>query len=907
MKKKSIYIQHKQTKIQNYYFFISLGIFLLFGVISNAQEPIWAKAVYGSMEVSGSCYEYGVDTDIDSNGNIFIIGWGTGSTLHINNTSCVSNGNGGDAFIAKFSSSRELLWFKTFGGFDDGYHDEALDIHIDNNNDVIILAKSSGPDFTYNGDTLSGIDSPGQYSGEGVIIKVNNDGDYLWHDHGSVSSSFQSVTTDSSRNLYLTGWFTHDITLGGLINLNNPSNGSTTDMFVAKYSFDGEIIWAKNVGGVAYNSRAFGHNIAFDQISNKVVVIGRFQDDIFFETGMLSYAGYSTFIVSYNSDGTELWKIHAFNDGNSYCQGLDISPSGLIGVAGANSLGQNPSGLIGFYNLNGDVLSEEVYYSTEYCHLHSLEFNQLDECFITGGFDDSHNGFILKLNNNLNLSWSRLLPASFENKITCKYNRIFYSGRIDVPFIYDYGTKTIINNAGDAIFAEISDTSCPVGLGTDIQTACHSYIWIDGNTYTSNNNTATYHIVGGTVNGCDSIVTLNLTIINEIATKPQTPIGDNSICFDGELTTYKTNATIGNNVQWFLFPSESGEIVLSNKDSCQILWNNAWRGVSKLYVTANNSCGSSNSDTLYINIGRLPILNIGNETTLCEKDSLELNAGSNFTSYKWQDNSTDSIFIAKEGGQYYVESSHYCGVVSDTINITEILLPKINLPDDTMFCIGSQIDIDITLEGNNQYTWQDGSNNPFYIIDKEGVYTASIKSYTNCSNEKSVIVKEVLFPYLNLPTDTIICNDNKSLILDAFCQDCLYKWHDNDTLSEYSVLESGEYIVTVYNFCDTLINATSVEMIDCNSYLDVPSAFSPNEDGINDVLYAIGKNVENINFIIFDRWGEKIFQSTDLSIGWNGAYKGNKLESDVFMYYISASSTSDGSLLEKKGSITLVN
>ncbi|OFX20540.1 MAG: hypothetical protein A2033_01100 [Bacteroidetes bacterium GWA2_31_9] len=403
------------------------------------------------------------------------------------------------------------------------------------------------------------------------------------------------------------------------------------------------------------------------------------------------------------------------------------------------------------------------------------------------------------------------------------------------------------------------------------------------------------------------VILINQSTNNEITAKPQTPIGDNAICFDGELTTYKTNSTIGNNVQWFLFPPESGEIVLSNKDSCQILWNNAWRGVSKLYVTATNSCGSSNSDTLYINIGRLPILNIGTDTTLCEKDSLEFNVGSGFTSYQWHDNSTDSIFIAKEGGKYYVEAIHICGVVTDTINITEILLPKINLPDDTMFCIGSQIDIDIALEGNNQYTWQDGSQSAFYVIDKEGVYTASIKSYTNCSNEKSVIVKEVLLPYLNLPTDTIICNDNMSLILDAFCQDCLYKWHDNDTLSEYSVLESGEYIVIVYNFCDTLINATSVEMIDCNSYLDVPSAFSPNEDGINDVLYAIGKNVENINFIIFDRWGEKVFQSTDLSIGWNGAYKGNKLESDVFMYYISASSTSDGSLLEKKGSITLVN
>ncbi|MEZ4916409.1 MAG: hypothetical protein R2836_05430 [Chitinophagales bacterium] len=52
--------------------------------------------------------------------------------------------------------------------------------------------------------------------------------------------------------------------------------------------------------------------------------------------------------------------------------------------------------------------------------------------------------------------------------------------------------------------------------GTDVQSACNSFTWIDGNTYTSNNNTATHTITGGAANGCDSVVTLNLTIMNTV-------------------------------------------------------------------------------------------------------------------------------------------------------------------------------------------------------------------------------------------------------------------------------------------------------------------------------------------------------------------------------------------------------
>ncbi|NNF02729.1 MAG: T9SS type A sorting domain-containing protein [Bacteroidia bacterium] len=453
-----------------FHVFLACSIFFIFTGNSNAQEPIWATTV------SGPSYEYGIDVDMDSDGNIFMIGYGTGPVMSVNNVNYNSNGDG-DAFIGKLSPSRQLLWFTQLGGSDNTYSDGAEDIHVDSDDNVIVLVRSAGNNFDYNGMILSGINSPGQYSGEGVIIKIDNNGNYMWHDHGTVSSSFQNVTTDTFGNVYLTGWFSGSITLGDSTTLTNTTNGTTRDMFIAKYSPDGNLLWAKHAGGTVHNAFAYGHNIAIDPVTNKVVVMGRFSKAITFETGILSTTvSYATFVVVYDEYGTELWRKMIFTSpyGYSYCQGLDISPNGVIGVAGFNSLGSSPDGLVGFYDLNGNILSEQIY-TSPYCRLSNLEFNQSNECFITGRFQGSVNlgsapdtvitltapysGFILKLNDSRVPLWTKMLPASFENKVTCKDNKVLYAGRIDQKFIYNYNADTIFPSSGDAVFAEIADLS----------------------------------------------------------------------------------------------------------------------------------------------------------------------------------------------------------------------------------------------------------------------------------------------------------------------------------------------------------------------------------------------------------------------------------------------------------------
>jgi gliding motility-associated-like protein len=84
----------------------------------------------------------------------------------------------------------------------------------------------------------------------------------------------------------------------------------------------------------------------------------------------------------------------------------------------------------------------------------------------------------------------------------------------------------------------------------------------------------------------------------------------------------------------------------------------------------------------------------------------------------------------------------------------------------------------------------------------------------------------------------------------------------------------------------------------------VPSGFSPNNDAVNDILYARGNCVVELNFEIYDRWGELIFKTADKNIGWDGTFKGKPALSGVYVYYINA--IVKGSTINTQGNVTLI-
>lgn len=96
-----------------------------------------------------------------------------------------------------------------------------------------------------------------------------------------------------------------------------------------------------------------------------------------------------------------------------------------------------------------------------------------------------------------------------------------------------------------------------------------------------------------------------------------------------------------------------------------------------------------------------------------------------------------------------------------------------------------------------------------------------------------------------------------------------------------------------------------VEVLCGPPYVFVPNAFSPNKDGMNDILYVRGREITAMYFAIFDRWGEKVFESTNKNNGWDGTYKGNNAAPKVYDYYLEYECAGTARKF-LKGNITLI-
>ena len=146
--------------------------------------------------------------------------------------------------------------------------------------------------------------------------------------------------------------------------------------------------------------------------------------------------------------------------------------------------------------------------------------------------------------------------------------------------------------------------------------------------------------------------------------------------------------------------------------------------------------------------------------------------------------------------------------------------------------------------------------------------------------------------------------------------DYTYNWAVDTTLSDYFIYnpmamprQPTWYIVSATNQygCtskDSVLIPIKLPICGLPTVF-IPNAFSPDGDGYNDVLMVNGNNIREITMSIYNRWGQKVFETNDQAIGWNGTFKGKALPPDVYGYYLRCV-CNDGSELFTKGNITLL-
>jgi len=104
---------------------------------------------------------------------------------------------------------------------------------------------------------------------------------------------------------------------------------------------------------------------------------------------------------------------------------------------------------------------------------------------------------------------------------------------------------------------------------------------------------------------------------------------------------------------------------------------------------------------------------------------------------------------------------------------------------------------------------------------------------------------------------------------------------------------------------DASVQVTVFELRCSDPDIFVPNTFTPNDDGVNDLLLVRGRHVERLEFLVFDRWGELVFSTTDQRIGWDGTYQGRPVDPAVFVYHPTVDCV-DGQRYFTKGNVTVV-
>ncbi len=144
----------------------------------------------------------------------------------------------------------------------------------------------------------------------------------------------------------------------------------------------------------------------------------------------------------------------------------------------------------------------------------------------------------------------------------------------------------------------------------------------------------------------------------------------------------------------------------------------------------------------------------------------------------------------------------------------------------------------------------------------------------------------------------------------------IYMWEPAGTLDNPTIFnpiatptETTTYSVKITDSdgCMTTAEVTvTVEIPACEEpFIFIPNAFTPNNDGNNDILFVRGNTIDEIEFMIYNRWGEQVFRTTTPSTGWDGRHDGKEVAADVFGYYVWIRCT-DGDIFTKKGNVTVL-
>ena len=463
-------------------------------------------------------------------------------------------------------------------------------------------------------------------------------------------------------------------------------------------------------------------------------------------------------------------------------------------------------------------------------------------------------------------------------------------------------TITITNSKPDLC---VGDSSVLSGTGAG---AGGDYLWQPGNLNTSNitvNPTATtsYTVTGTDSWGCQSTATSTVTVHQP----PLVSVGpDQSVCEGGSIII---NATGAQSYVWQPGGHTGSSLTITPLGLDDTTFT----------VTGTDQWGCVNTDDITITVDPLPTITVDPVAPICAGVSATLMAYGGAT-YDWvPGGSGNPITVAPSSTTTYVVTGTDAKGCQNTATVTvDVMdLPTVKAGLDAAICIGESTQL--SASGAVTYSWTGPGiidptvPDPIVTPTVTSTYQLTGTDVNGCSNTDQVTVTVNPLPVITASPDVIIYQGECATLSASGAVSYLWEpsIHLNDLVSDRPVacpIDTGTYIYMVtgtdINGCIgtdvTVLRVVGIPMA------VLPSAFTPNNDGLNDV-FRIEKwdNFDLVQLSIYDRWGNLIFKSSDIAAGWNGKSSGRDMPIGSYVYMVTGVDHKGASVI-RQGNVTLL-
>jgi gliding motility-associated-like protein len=870
---------------------------------SGGQDGVVFKLSSDFQNLLFSTYYGGTDDDacfsvkVDGNDNVIFAG-GTKSTNLLGTSGGWQPTYGGgitDGFVAKLNPLGNTIIQASYIG--KSLYDQVFFVEVDRLNNIFLLGQSVGGQFPIN--------NAGYFNGtsSNFIIKLNPSlttnlaSTRFGNGSNAIHISPAAFLVDICGNIYVSGWganILQSTPLAGMPTTTNafqvtPPNGFDFYLFVLKGDFS-NVLYATYLGGSSASEHVDGGTSRFDK------------NGIVYQSVCGGCGGFSDFPTTPNA-----W---SNSNNSSNCNNIIYKFSTDV-IPIANFLVDQTTGCSDFTVTFNNFSTEDDTYLWDFGNgnLDSTTFNPVITFDSVGFYQvtlyvtDS----VCQLTDTANITIQVLNPVV-----------------INLP------TTTFLCNSN------------PFDLLADSDGTASSFLWSSNSDFSNplNNpsdssilvtNPGSYfvQVSNGYCTTSDSTLVI-FDAPSQAGFIPSDTIGCAPFTINFENTSTFTD--------YFLWNFGNGQVDSTNFEPNVTYSNPGNYTIS--FLIADPDCPTSDTAFYAIEIFPSVTSDLVDNISLCDTTPVLLVANTNGlgNSFIW---STNSIFsdtlnatlvdstlylTAPENGYYYFTATNGVCSVIDSVAIEYTTISFDVIADDSI-CVNEN-SLVTTINQNPSvtldYNWEPSTVvvstnlNEALVNPTFSQYIFVTANANGCSVEDSVFIS-----VSSIDPSLVVASASQNVVASGTTVTLYglpsgmdsYSWTPTNGLANPNMMETNALVNETTIFTLTVTDGpcsssdtTEVkvyEIICDDPYVFIPNAFSPNVDGENDVLYVRGIYIEKMIFRVFDRWGEMVFESTDPLVGWDGTFRGKKLDPDVYDYYLDV--TCIGGLKSiSKGNVTLM-